>query len=31
MCPGNLEVARKPQLSLPVAVVLFSTIIAGGR
>jgi hypothetical protein len=30
MCPGNLEVVRKPQLSLPVAVVLFLTIIAGG-
>ena len=30
MCPGNLEVVRKPQLSPPVAVVLFLTIIAGG-
>ena len=30
MCPGNLEVVRKPQLSLLVAVVLFLTIIAGG-
>ena len=30
MCPGNLEVVRKPQLSLPVAVVLFLTIVVGG-
>ena len=30
MCPGNLEVDRKPQLSLLVAVVLFLATIAGG-